>query len=71
VAEYFKYFLSNAATVLFFICIRYDNEIKNNKDESPQEVPKRFPQYKEHIKELNEVNHRLIYYKEQLKYKPH
>lgn len=95
-AEYFKYYLSNVATVLLFIGIIsivlalrfrrkkfvndqimpgiggnsitlkpnhwYDNEIENNKDESPQEVQKRFPLYKELIKVLNEVNLRLIYY---------
>lgn len=48
----------------------YDNEIENvdkNKHISPQEIQKKFPQYLELKTDLEKVNRRLIYYKEQLR----
>lgn len=48
----------------------YDNELENidkKRYESPQEIQKRFPQYLELETDLEKVNKRLIYYKEQLK----
>ncbi len=48
----------------------FDNELENidkSRYESPQEIQKRFPQYTELIIDLEKVNKRLIYYKEQLR----
>ena len=48
----------------------YDNEIENtdkSKFLSPQEIQKKFPKYLELKTDLEKVNKRLIYYKQQLR----
>lgn len=45
----------------------YENELTNNTHESPQDIQKRYPQYKEILSDMKRVNEYLIQYAKQLK----